>query len=1451
MQRLTIGLAVGIGILGSALHRVHGEDAPSWKAATARAVITPDEPMYLAGFGDRVVPAQGTAQDLYAKALAMEDAAGARLVVVTLDLVDVPRALRHSVALHAATKHGLNPEGLLLNCSHTHCGPELRYDEDELAELEPERAARCRRYTKMLHEKVVGVVDQAVKNLAPAKLSYGHARCGFAMNRRLKSDLPDGDPYLNRPNPDGVVDHDVPVLKVERADGSLAAVAFGYACHNTSLRLLQYHGDYAGHAQAMLEAAHPGATALFVMGCGGDQNAYPRFRDEYSEQHGRALATAVEAALEAGPRPLSGRLRAAYGEAVLEYAELPTAERLKARMETGAEYQPKYRDSMLAWDRRRLRELERGTLAKSYPCPVQVIRFGDDLTLVAIGGETVVDYSLRLKRELGGPGKVWVAGYSNDVFTYLPSRRVLQEGGYEAERALTGSTFPIHPSPFSHQVEEQVLGAVEELLKATAAAEIRTTEVPAAMSGEWTVLDPRRELPGQSTQRELVGEVYRKIRERENHIKYMTTEEQLYGRQARFREFLDERLGDIHPQTPLNARVVGQLDGKDYRIEKVIYESRPKCYVTAALYLPTTGTGPFPGVLIPCGHTEEGKAFYMEQRVGILMAQHGIVALSYDPIGQGERAFMQGSPPGTRRYRSTYEHTLAGFGAWLVGRQPAADHIIDGVRSLDYLASRPEVDPKRLGCTGNSGGGMLTTYLMALDDRVAAAAPCCWLTKYANLLSQRGPQDAEQLITGHVGREFDLPDYVLARVPKPLMVGAGIKDTTFSIEAVRDLVQEGRRAARLVGERDAVKLVEADFPHGFSEPLREAAVEFMKRTLAGETITVDEPAEASLHADRDLWCTPHGSVLELPGARSPYDVHADEAVRLQAEREAFWRNTPRSQAVEQIRKMIGALLPSLRERPRIQLVKAGDYPTQDVLISGMRIDRDDHAALPALLFLPQKPGEPKSAVIFLHEGGKQFAVDEGVRIAREGKVVLAVDVRGTGELESVGTNLERPHDWSRGVFGPNLGEFLLAMALDRTFVGLQVDDIAASRDALDVFFQRHPIERVELLAVGRVGVAALHAAAIESERYDHLTLRRTLASWIDIVRSRTPHDQGANTVYGALTKYDLPDLVRSLPVDRVTVEAPYRPDEAAAEPRYADYLTYEQAMAGWIQVFDGQTAFGWRDAVLGRGPNHATLLEGTTTSTFSDFELRVRASADGELKIGDQKADIRRGWNTIRSEGRRGAITIEPGLVVDALFLKPTAIQRLMNGRSPAGWDRRDAALLPPERRAHWTFENGVVRAVGGPGALEYAPATGPNVFGDFLAQLVVRTRRNDTNGGFFFRNEPGKTLMGYEVQLHHRWYDAARGEHGCTTGGIDDRQQARAPTALDHVPCRITVVADGPHLATWVNGYQTADWTDTREPDPNPRRGLRTTPGTIQLQAHDPETDIEFHGVWLQELPP
>jgi neutral ceramidase len=373
-----------------------------WKAGVATTTITPQKMLFMAGYAARRKPAEGKVQELYAKACALEDEQGGRLVLVTLDLIGVPQWLRHAVAARAEKEFKLPVANLVMNASHTHSGPALRKGPLPEKDLENPQLRDAVEYTKKLEDDIVATIGQALAGLQPARLTWNRARCGFAMNRRRDYTLPADHPNANKaPNPDGPVDHEVPALRVEAEDGTLRAVLFGYACHNTSLGFYNYCGDYAGFAQEYLQEHRPGFAALFVMGCGADQNPYPRRSDvvpgitdlELAMQHGRSLANAVEVALVVNPRPVAGPIRAAYEEIALDYA-MP------------------------------------GKPPHSYP--VQVIKLGNDLTFITLGSEAVVDYSLRFKRELAGVAGIWVAGYSNDYTGYVPSLRVLKEGGYEA-----------------------------------------------------------------------------------------------------------------------------------------------------------------------------------------------------------------------------------------------------------------------------------------------------------------------------------------------------------------------------------------------------------------------------------------------------------------------------------------------------------------------------------------------------------------------------------------------------------------------------------------------------------------------------------------------------------------------------------------------------------------------------------------------------------------------------------------------------------------------------------------------------------------------------------------------------------------------------------------------------------------------------------------------------------
>jgi hypothetical protein len=451
MNARTWGLAMALLLLAAWVMPVAAAGEDAWKAGTASIIITPEQSMWMAGYAARNKPSEGKAQELFAKALALEDAQGTTVVIVTLDLIGIPRPLRHTVARQVEERHHLPPAALLLNASHTHCGPVVRSGGSVLYDLSPEQSKRIEDYVSGLPAKLVDLVGKALAARKPARLGYSHARAGFAMNRRLPTERG----YQLNPYPDGPVDHDVPVLRVEGTDGKLRAILFGYACHNTTLSFYQFCGDYAGYAQEYLEKAHLGATALFVTGCGGDQNPYPRGTLEQAQQHGRALANAVEAALLPKPRPVRGPLRAALEEVTLQLVP-----------PTGRDELLKLKESRDKVDQRKaqllLDELEKtGRINADYSYPIGVIQFGNDLTMVALAGEVVVDYSLRLKRELAGP-PLWVAGYSNDVFGYVPSVRVLKEGGYEGGGAMRYTRLP---GPFAPSVEEKIVGKVKEMVK--------------------------------------------------------------------------------------------------------------------------------------------------------------------------------------------------------------------------------------------------------------------------------------------------------------------------------------------------------------------------------------------------------------------------------------------------------------------------------------------------------------------------------------------------------------------------------------------------------------------------------------------------------------------------------------------------------------------------------------------------------------------------------------------------------------------------------------------------------------------------------------------------------------------------------------------------------------------------------------------------------------------------
>jgi len=429
--------------------------AASWKAGVAKQKITPQEPMWMAGYGSRNHASTGLLNDLWAKALVLEDQQGARVAIVTLDLVGISPDVADPIKSELKAKYQLDPAHVAIYCSHTHSGPVVGHNLPALHYdlIDKEQQALVDRYASHLKQTVVELVGRAAGALAPRNISWGQGQATFAVNRRNNKE-PDAPRLRAEGQLQGPVDHAVPVLKIADDSGKLVAVLFGYACHATVLDGYDWSSDYPGFAQSELESRHPGCTALFFAGCGADQNPLPRRKAELARQYGSQLADSVEAVLKQTLEPLSGTLVVRSRTLELPLAKVPTAEEVEKEAKGTDRFAAARAQSYL-------KLLSKGqTIPGAYPYPIQAWRLGPKLIVVNLGGEVVVDYALRIKQELG-PERTWVAGYANDVMAYIPSRRVLLEGGYEGGGAMVYYGLP---SPWTPSIEESIVGAVRGLV---------------------------------------------------------------------------------------------------------------------------------------------------------------------------------------------------------------------------------------------------------------------------------------------------------------------------------------------------------------------------------------------------------------------------------------------------------------------------------------------------------------------------------------------------------------------------------------------------------------------------------------------------------------------------------------------------------------------------------------------------------------------------------------------------------------------------------------------------------------------------------------------------------------------------------------------------------------------------------------------------------------------------
>ena len=621
---------------------------------------------------------------------------------------------------------------------------------------------------------------------------------------------------------------------------------------------------------------------------------------------------------------------------------------------------------------------------------------------------------------------------------------------------------------------------------------------------------------------QLQREAYAALDRRAAAYEQLKTVSQIRQRQQHLREFFVKQLGGFPERTPLNARTIGTIRADGYRIENVIFASQLNHHITANLYLPNVD-GPVPGVVVSSGHSRTAKTADYNQRFGIMMARHGMAALCFDPIGQGERSQILDLGGKNRFGSTTREHFLIGVGSILVGRNTARYRVWDAMRAIDYLASRPEIDGQRIGLTGCSGGGTLTSYVMALDDRVACAAPACYLTTFRKLIETIGPQDAEQNICGQIAFGLDHPDYVLLRAPRPTLISSTTGDY-FDIGGAWKNYRQAKRIYGRLGFPERVDLVEIEGNHGVKPQNLATIAHWMKRWLLGRDEPVDTVELATRPPD-ELLCTETGQVLtSLPDERTVFDLNAEYGAELAQQRSRQWMKTPRNEMVASIRKLLGVRSNAELKPPGwkdVGRVNRDEYHIDKLIL------RTETATLPGLTFHPPSPAD--AAYLYLHDHGKLGDSGPGGPIEgliEEGFAVVTVDLSGQGETGSGRKPDELLGEWKT---------YFLAYLLGKPLLGMRVEDALAAADFVAYYEKKRTDPReVHLVGVGQAGVVALHAAALHPELFASVTLRDTPHNWSSIVGQSVPAGQLECAVHGALRWYDLPDLVQLAGEDKVT-----------------------------------------------------------------------------------------------------------------------------------------------------------------------------------------------------------------------------------------------------------------------------------------------------------------------------
>lgn len=634
------------------------------------------------------------------------------------------------------------------------------------------------------------------------------------------------------------------------------------------------------------------------------------------------------------------------------------------------------------------------------------------------------------------------------------------------------------------------------------------------------------------------------LAQRDAAVAKLSTRAQWDGRRAYVRETFLKMMGGLPAgRAPLNIRRTGVLDRGTYRVDKIIFESLPGMYVTGNLYIPQTGKPPYPAVLQPTGHstTAKNRAFYQTLAIGL--AKQGFVVLTYDPLGQGERrVFYDADLEDSKVGSATMEHSMIGLRALLAGESVARYMVWDAMRALDVLEATPEVDRSRLGVTGCSGGGTMSVYLAALDSRVKAAAPSCYVTGWEQQIPGTGPQDAEQQFPDQMKAGIDHVDLVALAAPMPYLICSTDQDF-FPVEGARRTFEAARRIWRIYRAADRIEWFHEPGPHGVYKAGRERIYAWMRRWLGRESgdLRVEEPL-IETEPEELLNCTPTGQLATSLKGETASSVNSRRFAAIPA-----GGGNPRDKVLR-LTRYASADVP-------MHLQSLGSTEAEGYRVERLTFDTDRNLTVAALLITPTTA--PSRAAIYVSQSGKESGGKpqaDAIEFARRGYAVLALDVSGTGELA------QKSRGYADQWFGQERIAWL-ALMTGRPLVSLQMRDITRGLDVLAARGFR-PSAGVLGVARGPVSAALLHAAAIDS-RIGQLILEDMPCSYTAIATAPIHHRIFEMVVPGVLGQYDLPDLVASLAPRPVTLLNLRSPTGASLldKDRLAEYRTAIEAYA--------------------------------------------------------------------------------------------------------------------------------------------------------------------------------------------------------------------------------------------------------------------------------------------------